>query len=122
MANTFIDAEMAVYTLLTNAGFTAVLEVPSAVSDTTVWIKKTGGQRVGVLDSSRLQISVVGPDRTECYEVSEEVYNMLLDSPHFIPGAGLIDYVRSEGSPVEVPFKDQLKNYLFTISVESRAS
>lgn len=118
----FINAEMAVYTLLRNAGYDAVLEVPSSVPDTTVWIMKTGGQRVSVFDEARLQINVIDSNRKRGRDTSDEIYDMLLDSPHFIPDMGLIDHVRSEGSPVEVPFKDQLKNYLFTVAVESRES
>ena len=65
---------------------------------------------------------VIDSHRQNGRDLAEEVYDLLLDSPHFVPGMGLIDHVRSEGSPVEVPFKDQLKNYLFTIAVESRES
>lgn len=121
MTPKFINVEMAVFTLLNNAGYNAVLEVPSKVSETTVWIMKTGGVRTGVFDSTRLQISVIDSKRLRAKEVAEELYSMLLDSPHFVPDAGLLDHIRSEGSPVEVPFRDQLKNNLFTIAVESRA-
>lgn len=118
----FINAEMAVYTLLRNAGYNAVLEVPSEVTNTTVWIMKTGGIRVGVLDETRLQINVIDSNRTRGRDTADEVYDMLLDAPHFIPDVGLIDHIRSEGSPVEVPFKNQLKNFLLTVAVESRES
>ena len=118
----FINAELAVYTLLRNAGYNVALEVPASLAEPIVWIMKTGGQRVGVFDMVRLQINVIDSHRQNGRDLAEEVYDLLLDSPHFVPGMGLIDHVRSEGSPVEVPFKDQLKNYLFTIAVESRES
>lgn len=116
----FINAEMAIYTLLRNAGYNAVLEVPQTVTEQAVWIMKTGGQRVSVFDDTRLQLNVIDSNRTRGRDTAEEIYDMLLDAPHYIPNVGLIDHVRSEGSPVEVPFKDQLKNYLFTVAVESR--
>lgn len=122
MTDRFINSEMAIYTLLRNAGYNAELTVPSHPEETTVWIMKTGGQRMGVFDSTRIQINVIDSQRMRGVETAEEIYSMLLDGPHFIPGVGLIDRIVSEGSPVEVPFKEQHKNYLFTVAVETRAS
>lgn len=119
--NEFVNVELGVYNLLKNAGYNPVLVVPERVSEPVIWIMKTGGVRTGVNEMTRLQICSIDSNRSKSVETANEVLNLLLDSPHFVPGIGLLDYVRCESTPVEVPFKDSFRNTLFTIAVETRA-
>lgn len=118
-----LNAEQAVYTLLTNAGYHVYTALPSPLEIfPVIWVQKVGGARNGVLSMDRLQIAVISDKRRTSSDTAEAVLDMLIDTYHVVPGHGLIDYVEAESTPVEVPFKDNLINNIFTIAVHSRVS
>lgn len=125
MSLKFIDVELALQALLTEQGYNAMLYVPDDPGEQLVWIMKVGGTRSGVFDRATIQINVIGKSRTECQEVSEEIFNFLLSDSHWVETedvTGLIDRVYGEGStPLELDLGDQYKHYSFTAAVETRA-
>lgn len=118
-----LDAASAVDALLTNAGYATYFALPEGLpDDAVIWIQKVGGLRNGFLALDRLQIAVIAPRRQQASTVADEVLDILIDRPHFVPGHGLIDSVQAESTPVEVPYRDNRINFIFNIAVHSRIS
>ncbi|WP_329520507.1 phage tail termination protein [Spirillospora sp. NBC_01491] len=103
----YADAEQLLVTALAGFGRTGTV-LPDDLRDLPLFVRvrRLGGTDDRVTDQARIAVEVFAPTRAAAWETARLVQQRLISGPTRVPGAGVIDRVRTEVGPQDLPYED----------------
>ncbi|WP_289009965.1 hypothetical protein [uncultured Thermomonospora sp.] len=101
----YVDAEALLVAALADFGEVGTV-LPDGLADLPLYIRvrRVGGADDRITDAARMAVDVFAPTRAAAWEQARLIQQHLISGPRAIPGAGIIDRVRTEVGPQETPY------------------
>ncbi|GAY12037.1 hypothetical protein [Pseudonocardia sp. N23] len=108
------DAEVVVLDLLDPAVAPACTATPETIETPLIRVVRTGGSDDGITDSPVMEVTCIGADRTQSWQLSEQCRQVILASPNTVVAGVLIDDAATFTPPLQIPDPDLDKRSVTT--------
>lgn len=118
----YADAEHLLVAALASFGRTGTV-LPDDLAELPLFVRcrRIGGADDRVTDVARVAVEVFAPTRAAAWTAARQIQQALISGPRAVPGVGVIDRVRTEVGPQDLPYEDpRIRCVSATYEVASR--